>query len=176
MAKFSVAVPKTLAMEGEYTNDPKDFGGPTRYGITEKEARANNYDGDMRELPLETALQIYKTKYWDIQLLDQVTDQDVADELFDTGVNCGPGFAIRSAQRAVNVLNKEGTRWFNITVDGVSGPNTVAAINTATSLGFKNELLKALNILQGMRYIEICEKNESQETFAVGWLRQRVGI
>ena len=39
---------------GAYTNDPGDSGGPTRWGITEKVAKANGYTGDMRDLPRAT--------------------------------------------------------------------------------------------------------------------------
>ena len=37
-------------------------------------------------------------------------------------------------------------------------------------------LLKVLNILQGNRYIEICERNPSQEQFFFGWIANRVVI
>jgi typhoid toxin secretion A len=35
-------------------------------------------------------------------------------------------------------------------------------------------MFKALNSLQGVRYIEIAENNPSQETFTVGWFDKRV--
>jgi hypothetical protein len=35
-------------------------------------------------------------------------------------------------------------------------------------------MFKALNSLQGVKYIEFSENNESQEDFTVGWFDKRV--
>lgn len=32
-------------------------------------------------------------------------------------------------------------------------------------------LVRVLNIIQGQRYIEICERNPTQEQFFYGWIR-----
>ncbi|HCW6332513.1 TPA: hypothetical protein OXS55_003500, partial [Acinetobacter baumannii] len=37
-------------------------------------------------------------------------------------------------------------------------------------------LVRVLNIMQGQRYIEICERNPSQEQFFYGWISNRVVI
>ncbi|MDV5212351.1 putative peptidoglycan-binding domain-containing protein, partial [Acinetobacter baumannii] len=37
-------------------------------------------------------------------------------------------------------------------------------------------LVRVLNIMQGQRYIEICEHNPSQEQFFYGWIANRVVI
>ena len=73
MADFERAVEKTLKLEGGFVNDPDDPGGATKYGITEATARAHGYTGDMRELPLDVAREIYKKSYWDIARLDEFT-------------------------------------------------------------------------------------------------------
>ena len=62
-------------------------------------------------------------------------------------------------------------------VDGVYGAGTVTALRTfLISRGKAGEavLVKVLNILQGQRYIEICERNPSQEQFFYGWIANRV--
>ena len=53
-----------LDREGGYTNHPADRGGETNHGITAAVARANGYAGTMRDLPLDTALTIYRKLYW----------------------------------------------------------------------------------------------------------------
>src|SRR5689334_18971880 len=60
---FDSVFTTTLALEGEYSDDPNDSGGATRYGVTERVARANGYTGPMRELPLADARRIAKSQY-----------------------------------------------------------------------------------------------------------------
>ncbi|NEU35504.1 hypothetical protein GN156_33150, partial [bacterium LRH843] len=80
---------------GGYVNNPADRGGPTKYGITESVARANGFKGNMKELPLDLAKAIYKKQYWTAPCFDLVNSisSTIAEELLDTGVNCGTGFA-----------------------------------------------------------------------------------
>lgn len=35
-------------------------------------------------------------------------------------------------------------------------------------------LVRVLNIMQGQRYIEICERNPKQEQFFYGWINNRI--
>lgn len=37
-------------------------------------------------------------------------------------------------------------------------------------------LVRVLNIMQGQRYIEICERNPSQEQFFYGWIANRISL
>lgn len=168
--------------EGGYANNPADRGGPTKYGITEAVARANGYKGNMRDLPLDFAVSVYKKRYWIEPRFDQVNAiaSAVAEELLDTGVNCGVAFARPLLQRALNLLNNQGKGgWPDIAVDGIYGPATLNALKTyLVKRGKEGErvLLRVLNIMQGQRYIEICERNPSQEQFFYGWISNRVVI
>lgn len=162
----------TIKAEGGYVNDPADSGGATNYGITEKTARANGFPGDMRNLPLATAKQIYRNEYL-VKPGFADFPSDVAAELFDTGVNMGPAKATEFLQRATNALNGSG-----LTVDGKMGPATKTAVNSylKSRSNASSTLVKALNCLQGVRYIEIVEKNPSQRKFINGWITNRVEI
>lgn len=166
--------------EGGYVNNPADRGGPTKYGITEAVARANGYKGNMRDLSLDFAVSVYKKRYWIEPRFDQVNAiaSAVAEELLDTGVNCGVAFARPLLQRALNLLNNQGKGgWPDIAVDGIYGPATLNALKTyLAKRGKEGErvLLRVLNIMQGQRYIEICERNPSQEQFFFGWISNRV--
>ncbi|MFH4268225.1 glycosyl hydrolase 108 family protein, partial [Acinetobacter baumannii] len=79
-------------------------------GITEAVARVNGWKGPMRDLPLDLAKQIYKQQYWINPRFDQVNTLSplIAEELLDTGVNCGVAFAKPLLQRALNLLNNQG--------------------------------------------------------------------
>ncbi|EMR5820703.1 glycoside hydrolase family 108 protein [Acinetobacter baumannii] len=171
-----------IKREGGYVNNPADRGGATKYGITEAVARANGFKGNMRDLPLDVAKAIYRKNYWTAPRFDQVNavSSAVAEELLDTGVNCGIGFAKPLLQRALNLLNNQGKAGYaDLEVDGVYGSATLGALKTYLSKrGKEGEkvLVRVLNIMQGQRYIEICERNKSQEQFFYGWIANRVSI
>jgi lysozyme family protein len=63
-------------------------------------------------------------------------------------------------------------------VDGVVGPGTITALKAAlaTAPYYRLCILRALDCLQGARYIELAEKDSKFETFMAGWLRTRVGV
>ncbi|HCA5022547.1 glycoside hydrolase family 108 protein [Acinetobacter baumannii] len=169
-----------IKREGGYVNNPADRGGATKYGITQAVARENGWNGNMKDLPLEFAKSIYKKQYWLEPRFDQVNalSPSVAEELLDTGVNCGTGFAKPLLQRALNLLNNQGKAgWPDLKVDGVYGSATLGALKTYLSKRGKDGekvLVRVLNIMQGQRYIEICERNKSQEQFFYGWIANRI--
>lgn len=168
-----------IGREGGYVSNPDDKGGPTRWGITQTVARAHGYQGDMRYLPRETAVQIYEADYWFSPRFDQVAkfSPAIAEELMDTGVNMGPSVASKMLQRWLNVFNLKGTLYPDMTVDGMIGARTIAALGVFLSKrGKEGEtvLLRALNVSQGNRYLELTEAREANETFIYGWLKERV--
>jgi lysozyme family protein len=113
----------------------------------------------------------YKVKFWDYLKLDQVNNQKIANELFDTSVNMGQGIAALFLQRSLNVSNRNGKDYPDLQLDGAIGPVTINALNNHPR---QEQVLKLLNTLQGARYISICEANPSQEIFMTSWL-SRVG-
>lgn len=171
-----------IKREGGYLNNPTDRGGATKCSIMEGIARANGFKGNMRDLPLDMAKAIYKKQYWTAPRFDQVNSVSsaVAEELLDTGVNSGTGFAKPLLQRALNLLNNQGKAgWPDLEVDGIYGPATLNALKTFLAKR-SNEgekiLVRVLNIIQGQRYIEICERNPSQEQFFYGWISNRISL
>lgn len=168
--------------EGGYVNHPSDHGRATKFGITEAVARSQGYQGDMQDLPLTVAKSIYKKQYWFEPQFDQINELSpaIAEELFDTAINCGISFAKPLLQRALNLLNKQGKEgWSNLTLDGQYGPNTFQALTTYLNKRHKDGetvLVRVLNIMQGQHYIEITEQNPNYEDFFYGWILNRVSL
>lgn len=179
MTPFEKGLKHTLGIEGGYADDPRDSGGKTRYGITEGKARAFGYAGAMHELPLELAVRIYREDYWDIIRLDRVAEmsEGVALEMFDTGVNCGVGVPVKFLQRLLNIFNREQRDYPDITVDGLIGHNTLAALRAFLTRRGKlgsDVMVEALNSLQGAFYTELAERRPKDEAFTFGWFANRV--
>lgn len=166
--------------EGGFSDHPADRGGATRWGITERMARADGYDGAMRTLPRDRAIAIYRRVYWHAPGLDRLADRApvLAREIFDTGVNMGPAVAIGFLQRALNALNRGATDYPDIPTDGRVGVRTLAALDGFLDRrGAAGEMVlrKAIEALQGERYVALAERRPADEAFLYGWLANRIG-
>ena len=170
-----------IEREGGYVNHPADRGGPTNYGITVAVARANGYAGPMRDMPREEAEAIYRRLYWVRPGFDRIAifSDRVAAELFDTGVNMGPAVAVTFLQRALTALNRSGKDYPDLVPDGRVGPATVDAVRAFLAARGKGTgetvLLRALEALQGERYLRLAERRPANEAFLYGWLANRIG-
>lgn len=182
MADFNLSYTLTMGNEGGYANNPNDRGGETWKGIARKmhpEWGGWNIVDHQKSMPgfpqnlrsvsaLESFVRaFYKEQFWNKLSLDSVNEQSIANELFDTAVNCGPGVAATFLQRALNVTNRNGKDYADLVVDGAIGKKSVEALNTHPR---PKQIFKVLNILQGEKYIGICEANPSQEIFMTSWL------
>lgn len=179
--QFDLLVHALLGVEGGYSNNPDDAGGETIWGVTKAVARENGYAGPMAAMTRDQAKAVYRAKYWAKPGLDLIADisSRVTAEVFDTGVNMGTGTAAMFLQRSLNALNRDGRDYADVTVDGSIGPSTAEALKgllTIRGVAGETVLLKALNCLQGARYIELCEHDERDETFVYGWLANRVSL
>lgn len=182
MAYFKIAYKRTSAAEGGLVNHPSDPGGLTYKGITKRDHP--NWPGwkfidekklivlDAKSADIEHEI-LFKKLYWDSFNGDLVKSQDIANEVFDTGINMGTGIAEIMLQRALNVTNKNQTLYPNLKLDGQVGPKTIAFLNSHPN---PKIVLKVLNILQGARYVSLCETNEKLEDFITGWIDHRVAV
>jgi lysozyme family protein len=167
--------------EGGYVNHPADRGGPTCWGITQAVARAHGYAGPMSALPREEAEAIYRRLYWFRPRLHQVARRAprIAAELFDTGANMGPAVAATFLQRALTALNRNGKDYRDLVPDGRIGPGTLGALDAFLEVRGRDRaetvLLRALEALQGERYLRLAEKRPANEAFLYGWLANRIG-
>lgn len=118
---FPRALEVVLKLEGGYSDDPRDSGGKTQYGITEKVARSFGYSGDMRELTKQTAAEIYKQGYW-LNCKCGELPYPLSLYVFDCAVNQGSDAAKKLLQAALNVKQ-----------DGLIGSVTLAAARKSGS-------------------------------------------
>lgn len=168
-----------FCVEGGYFNHPNDPGGETMYGIIKTEARAWGYDGKMRDLPKEVAIQIYKKKYWKGTGLMNIKNFGVAMTIFDFQVNSG----LRGAKIAQKTANKlyenrtveptfkkamEGTE--PLAVDGKLGSKSFEVLNKIPPL----EFLMAYNIFQEDQYEDLMRANGKLRVFDEGWENRMV--
>ena len=167
-----------IKIEGDYTHDPNDSGGETNFGITKSVARQFGYLGQMKDLSKETAFDIYSLLYWDMVKADDLLElsETITEEVVDTGINCGTGRAAKFLQRSLNVLNQRGELYPDIIADGSIGPATLSALREYLAKRDEKTLVKALNCLQGAKYIELAERREKDERFLYGWLKNRVEL
>jgi lysozyme family protein len=174
-------VAKIVKLEAGYVDNPYDKGGPTKWGITEKVARAQGYKGNMKDLPQSKAREIYLQNYWYQPRISELAAvaPEVAWEVFEAGVNLGTGTGIKFLQRALNAFNKLQTLYLDLKVDGVLGSKTLQALKLYFEFrkGLAEPvLLKALNCLQGSYYLELAESRETDETFVFGWINKRIAL
>jgi lysozyme family protein len=99
---YQYCLNELLKDEGGYTNDPKDPGGPTNFGITLADYRRyidpKGTATDVKNMTVDQAKSIYKSKYWDAVNADGLPS-GLDYTVFDYGVNSG-------VSRAVRILNK----------------------------------------------------------------------
>lgn len=149
---FDTAFHRLLGHEGGFVDHPSDPGGATCWGVTERVARDNGYQGDMRDLPVAVAKQIYRAKYWDAVRAEDLPAA-VRYEMFDAAVNSGTGQATRWLQRAVGVAD-----------DGRLGPITIAAAHAADA-----QLVARRMLGQRLRFMTDLS---TWPTFGKGWARR----
>lgn len=177
----STIINQIIEVEGGYVNDPKDSGGETCWGITVAVARSSGYTGAMKDLTKQQAYDIYYKQYVVAPGFDKVItlSEKIGEELVDTGVNMGVAVAGKFLQQALNALNDQATQYHDLVVDGGVGKASISALQAfLAKRGADGEsvMLRALNALQGARYISIAEASPKNERFVYGWLKNRVSL
>lgn len=165
MAIFNLAIRYLIKNEGEeYTDNPLDSGGATKFGITLGSlgeywksiglARQPTAQ-DVAALSYDQAVRFYQSMYWAPLFLDSVLDTSSATAILDIAVNIGRETAVRIVQSAVNVV-----------VDGKMGPNTAAAVSAMASKRFLQEFIPLVQ----NHYVDIVISNPKDVVFLKGWL------
>jgi len=168
---FEKAFATTMQHEAGYVNNPKDQGGETYMGIARnhhpdwdgwpiidrvrKARKALSLDPDLPEM----VRAFYRQQFWLALRCHQIdpVSPEVAEELFEASVNCGPGNGVKFLQRALNALNSGGGMFADLVEDGGMGPGTLRAVLTCLTKRPPRLLVRCQN---GEQYIHY--KNWSQ--------------
>lgn len=177
-------IQRVIARESaQFTNNPADSGGPTKYGITQ--ASLSRYLGrpalvaDVQMLDAQAArdfyfwMQVHEPEFDAIEAINAA----IAAELIDTGTLCGPARAAIFLQRALNAMNNQGTLYADVAVDGDAGFKTREALRlylAARGQEGAAVMVAALNAQLGAFLIELATARPKDETFCYGWLKARV--
>ncbi|MGE4469354.1 MAG: glycoside hydrolase family 108 protein [Desulfovibrio sp.] len=170
---FKQALAFTLRWEGgdRFTDDPRDPGGATRYGISYRflenlplELADVNGDGqvgweDVRAMELEQATAIYRRCFWDMLHLNEQGQPCLALVLFDTAVNCGGVRAVRWFQEALGVA-----------VDGILGSRSLAAWKRASAREW--DIARQVMARRREHYWNLADKTTWGAVYIKGWLNR----
>lgn len=119
-----------LIHEGGYVNHPKDPGGATNKGVTQRvytayRKRMGREDRSVRHIEMSEVMDIYRTQYWDAvdgDLLPVGLDYAV----YDFAVNSGPDRAVKFLQRILRV--REDGIIGNLTLEAIRGVNNIEGL------------------------------------------------
>lgn len=160
MADYKKLVPFILKWEGGFANDPNDLGGATNKGVTLSTFRSvygkNKTVNDLKKMTNEQWETIFKKYFWDKWKADEIKDQSVANILVDWFWSSG-AYGIKIPQRVLGV-----------SVDGIVGVKTIAAINSMAGKSLFNLVKK-----ERIEYINrICTSRPQNKKFKKGWLNR----
>jgi len=200
MADLNIAFDAVIKRrEGKWVNHPSDPGGETYRGRARKYHpkwpgwklidAAKSKPGFPASLETNQELQhllreSYRTDEWEAIHGEEITSQALANELLDNATLEGPGAAVVFLQFALNALNRGGSLYIDVIVDGGFGGNTLGAMHAYLLRERADDLVKMINILQGMYLfigkvlVQILKDNPTpvfREKFIRGWL-DRVSI
>lgn len=150
---WDAALKHLLAEEGGYVNHPKDPGGRTNLGVTQRvweEWVGHPVDeATMQNLKPADVAPLYRRKYWDtIRGDDLPAGVDLA--VFDAAVNSGPFRAASWLQEVVGAKP-----------DGAIGPATLAAL--------KRWLARDVVDLFNAKRLSFLQRLDNWATFGRGW-------
>jgi lysozyme family protein len=145
---FDTAFAFVIGAEGGYVDDPRDPGGKTKYGISQRAYPLLN----IAALTLEDAKAIYLRDYWEPAGCDQLP-AGIATALFDSAVNQGIKPAIKFLQRALRVDD-----------DGIIGPATIAAAEKAGP----DSLITNFCVERALHYASL----STFDVYGRGWMRR----
>lgn len=175
------AIDELLEKEGEeLTNHSSDRGGLTKWGLTEKKARELGYEGQMADITKDKAGIVAAYSFYfrpKFNRLADVVSTEFAFEVFEAGYLLGSRGVMKLVQRFLNVMNRQGEDWTDITVDGFVGEGeTIPALKKALNRRGEALLLKNLRGVLYYHFFTLAENDPTQEDFFNGWVDRRINF
>jgi lysozyme family protein len=183
MADFKKAIIVLLNNEGDFSNDPNDPGGATKFGVSLRFLKTigefgdfdddGNIDvDDIKLLTIGRTSFIYQKYWWNNFRYGLINDDDIASKILDWSINIGHVRTHKLVQRAINLMpvHREGETKEYLKVDGIMGNKTIAAINSKPP----KDLMMVLRGVLSCYYIGLAEKYPHFEKYIVGWLNKKV--
>lgn len=155
MADFLKAIALLIEREGGYVNDPADPGGETKFGISKRSYPM----ADIENLSVQDARDIYFSDFWQPAGCDGLP-QIVAESVLDFAVTSSVRRSVRTLQQAVGT-----------TIDGVPGPDTMAAAAANPEL-----TAARFAIIRMAYYAELTRKQKKNQKFLAGWILRSAGL
>ena len=152
--------------EGGFVDDPNDPGGATNHGVTIHTMRRLGLDltgdgtidvADVRRLSQDQAVQIFIQHYFERPGIGRLP-VPLQPSVFDMHVNAGNN-AIKILQRLFNRMR------IDVAVDGVIGPQTVAAAERAMAAA-PDHLVDAYGIARRNYYYALADSRPASRRYA----------
>jgi lysozyme family protein len=159
--EYKDALNFVLKWEGGYTNHPKDPGGATNKGITQKvydEYRLSKKHPlvNVKHILDYEVNEIYETRYWNL-VRAKWLKASLGLVMFDTAVNFGPNGAIRRLQKALQLK-----------ITGTWTQEISEIIHVCDAGKVALEICKLRKIWRNYRV----KQNPTQKVFLKGWLNR----
>ncbi|MFD2248972.1 lysozyme family protein [Pseudochelatococcus lubricantis] len=160
-SNFDLVLPRVLAHEGGLVDHPRDPGGRTNKGITQRvfdafRRRKSSPTRAVDHITDAEAKEIYKRQYWDaIRGDDLPAGVDYA--VFDYAVNSGPAQAAKDLQRAISE-----------SADGAIGQRTIDATYGKSGQIIIDDLCD--------RRLAFLRRLKTFGAFGKGWTRRVEGV
>ena len=180
---FQISFAKAIQAEGFLSNNKADHGGFTYKGISRTKHPAwsgwkiidstplallrRGAGGEVDKLN-QLVEEFYRSEFWNKIQGDLLPTQLIADELFDSSINLGVPVVSEFLQKTINLLNRNGSLYPDIKVDGIISSKTLAALNKCIAINSEKLFFNLLNFYQSKRYIGLMERDGTQEIF-IGW-------
>lgn len=165
-------------VEGGYSNNPNDKGGPTNHGISLRFAEGtgdialfdidkdNDIDGiDIKNLTVEDSKKALFKYFWKKNNYNLIENKNNSYIIFNIAINVGANRANKFIQLAANNIFKKNV----LLEDGIVGNKTLSVLNSS----FQEDIFKEFKaIVRNYYRNEAFKDDPNGDVFREGWLNR----